>query len=97
MRGRKKLIVALVILLAGCASPAVDRSAPIFDEEAYSVALSGCRGGSAVGFMLSGFVGALAGSAIGAMEGTTNGAIHGDSAEGAAIGAAVGGSDMNLI
>ena len=95
MRGRNHHRIAVAIaaaaFLSACASPEIDRSAATFDEEAYSVALSECRGGSVAAFMLSGFTGAVAGSAIGAMEGAANGAIHGDSSEGAAIGAAVGG------
>ena len=92
-RNHHKIAVAMAAaaFLSACASPEIDRSAATFDDEAYSVALSECRGGSAAMFMLSGFTGAVAGSAIGAMEGATNGAIHGDSAEGAAIGAVVGG------
>ena len=93
MRGMncRHIAVAVAAFLSACAGPDVDRTAATFDEQAYSVALADCRGGSAAIFVLSGFTGAMAGSAIGAAEGAMNGAIHGDSAEGAAIGAAVGG------
>ena len=95
MCGRKiyksAVSLAAAAILSACASPDIDRTAATFDERAYSEDLSECRGGTMVGFMFDGFVSALAGSAIGAAEGATCCYYGGDSAEGALIGAIVGG------
>ena len=88
--GRNLAIIAASLVLAACASPTVDTSAPTFDETKYSVALDGCRGGTVIDATLYGLAGAAIGSAYGAFNGVQLGALSGNSSEGAAIGAIVG-------
>jgi len=87
---RHLAITTAIIILSACASPAVDTTAPTFDETKYSADLDNCRGGSALNVALDGLVGAVYGSAIGAAQGALNGAIAGDAPEGAVIGAIAG-------
>jgi hypothetical protein len=84
-------LAAFVLLaLAACAAPAVDRDVAGFDGTRYAADLKECRGGNAVTFALYGLGGALIGAAIGSAEGVTTGAIHGDAGEGALYGAIAG-------
>ena len=85
------VIIAAFILLAACASPTVDTSAPTFNETQYTVDLDDCWGGTVLDVAMHGFGGVVIGSAYGAYHGAYLGAISGNSPEGAAIGAAVGG------
>ena len=88
----KPAIAALMlIILSGCAAPAVDRETAGFDANKYSNDLDACRGGSVVSFTLNTVGGTLVGGTIGAAHGLFYGAIHGEGAEGAAVGAIVGG------
>ena len=89
--GQHKFFFATAfLLLTACASPAVDTSAPTFDETQYSVDLYTCRGGSALNTALNGLGGAVIGSVVGAADGAYHGAIAGDAPEGAFIGALAG-------
>ena len=84
-------IIAATMLLAACASPTVDSSAPTFDETKYAADLDNCRGGTVLDVALNGLGVAVIGSAYGAYHGVYIGALSGNSPEGAAIGAVVGG------
>ena len=83
-------IITTLLVLSACASPAVDTTAPTFDETKYTVDLDTCRGGSALKTALNGLGGAVIGSVIGAADGAYHGAIAGDAPEGAIIGAIAG-------
>ncbi len=87
---RTLAIIALQLVLAACASPNVDTSAPTFNDKQYTADLNNCQGGTTLYVALNGLGGAIIGSAIGAAEGAYYGAISGDAPEGAIIGAAVG-------
>ena len=91
MTYRPTIIAFALILLSGCATPAVDRETAGFDADRYSNDLDACRGGAVVSFTLKTVGGTLYGSAKGAVAGLYLGAIAGDGAEGALIGATVGG------
>jgi len=80
-----------LIVLTGCAAPAVDRETASFDDEKFSQDLEFCRGGTVTAFALKTVSGTLYGSAMGAWAGLYLGVVAGDGAEGALIGAAVGG------
>ena len=80
----------ILAVVAACAVPEVNRTAPDFSETKYATDLNICRGGNVLTATLYGFGGAFVGSAVGAAEGATTGAIRNDSAEGAIIGAIVG-------
>ena len=88
---RNLAIIAAAVILAACASPTVDTSAPTFDETQYTVDLDNCRGGTVLDVALQGLEGAVIGSALGAVDGAYHGARSGNAPEGAAIGAVVGG------
>ena len=88
---RTLAIIASAVLLAACASPTVDSSAPTFDETKYAVDLDNCRGGTVLDVALNGLGGALVGSAYGLFHGGWTGAITGRTPEGAIIGVIVGG------
>jgi len=89
----KPTIVALaLIILSGCAAPAVDRETAGFNADEYSDDLDACRGGAMVSFTLKTVGGTLWGSAKGAVYGVYLGALAGDADEGALIGAIVGGT-----
>jgi hypothetical protein len=62
---RNLAIIAATVLLAACASPTVDSSAPTFDEAKYAVDLDNCRGGTALDAALQGLGGIAIGSAFG--------------------------------
>ena len=83
-------IITTLLVLSACASPAVDTTAPTFDETKYTVDLDTCRGGSALKTALNGLGGAVIGSVIGAADGAYHGAIAGDAPEGAFIGVIAG-------
>ena len=85
------IIAFALTVLAGCATPAVDRSSSAFDVVKYADGLDTCRGGSAASFALESFKSAVIGAAFGAAEGASTGAISGDAKEGAWIGATIGG------
>ena len=90
MLNRRNLaIITAFLALSACASPAVDTSAPTFNETKFTVDLENCRGGTVLDVALHGLGGAAIGSAYGAFEGAYHGAISGNSPEGAAIGAAI--------
>ncbi len=80
------------ILLAACANLDVDRTAERFDEDTYANDLSDCRGGPALVFAADRLESTLVGSAYGFVLGVYHGAIAGDSSEGAVIGTIVGGA-----
>ena len=88
---RNLVIIAATVLLAACASPTVDSSAPTFDETKYAVDLDDCRGGTVLDVAVHGLGGALVGSAYGLFHGGWTGAITGRTPEGAIIGVIVGG------
>jgi hypothetical protein len=90
-RNNRRFALALALLLAACAGPEIDRTAPTFDEQSYSQALADCRGGSLATFMWGGLTAAVVGSAWGAAEGAQWGAVHGGVDEAALIGSIVGG------
>ena len=77
-KSRTLIVIAASVVLAACASPDVDTSAPAGDETAYAADLDACRGGAVVG------------SAYGFLYGVYLGAISGDSAEGTLVGTIVG-------
>ena len=89
--GRNLVIIAAALLLAACASPTVDSSAPSFDETKYAVDLDDCRGGTALDAALQGLGGIAIGSAFGLWAGASTAVFIGGSLEGAFIGAMVGG------
>jgi hypothetical protein len=89
--GRNLAIIVATMLLAACASPTVDSSAPSFDETQYAVDLDDCRGGTALDAALQGLGGIAIGSAIGLGTGASTAMFTGGSLEGAFIGAIVGG------
>lgn len=91
MTYRPAIAALMLIILSGCAAPAVDRETAGFDANKYSNDLDSCRGGSAVSFALNSVGGTLVGAAIGTANGVFYGAISGDGAEGATVGAIVGG------
>jgi len=85
------LIALIAALLAGCASPPVDRSAPTFNSSRYELDLVACQGGHIAYATAKGIGVAVAGSALGALHGVYYGAIGRDTREGAIVGAVVGG------
>jgi len=87
---RNLATITTLIALSACASPAVDTTAPTFDETKYTADLDNCRGGSALNAAIHGLGGAVIGSVIGAADGAYHGAIAGDAPEGAFIGAIAG-------
>ena len=87
---RNLTVITTLLALSACASPAVDTTAPMFDETKYTADLDTCRGGSALNAAMHGLGGAVIGSVIGAAEGASQGAISGDAPEGAIIGAIAG-------
>jgi len=87
---RNLAIITTLLALSACASPAVDTSAPAFNETQYTADLDACRGGTALNAALDGLGSAVYGSAIGAAEGAVHGAMAGDAPEGAFIGAIAG-------
>jgi hypothetical protein len=89
-KSRTLIVIAASVVLAACASPDVDTSAPAFDETAYAADLDACRGGTVVQAALNGLGGAVVGSAYGFLYGVYLGAVSGDSAEGALVGTIVG-------
>jgi outer membrane lipoprotein SlyB len=89
--GRNLVIIAAALLLAACASPTVDSSAPAFDETKYAVDLDNCRGGTVLDVALNGLGVAVIGSAYGLLQGASTGAITGRTPEGAIVGVIVGG------
>jgi outer membrane lipoprotein SlyB len=90
-RRRNLAIIAASVILAACATPTVDTSAPTFNEKKYTVDLDNCRGGTVLDVALHGLGAAVIGSAYSAYHGAYIGALSGNSPEGAAIGAVVGG------
>ena len=88
---RNLAIITALVLLAACASPTVDSSAPSFDETKYAVDLDSCRGGTVFDVALQGMGGVAVGSAIGLAQGASIGAFKGGALDGAIIGAIVGG------
>ena len=88
---RNLAIIAAVVLLAACASPTVDSSAPSFDETKYAADLDNCRGGTVLDAALQGLGGIAIGSAFGLGTGASTAMFTGGSLEGAIIGAIVGG------
>ena len=81
-----------LIILSGCAAPAVDREKADFDAARFSTDLEDCRGGTVVAFTLKTVGSTLWWSATGAVHGVYFGAVAGDADEGALIGAVVGGA-----
>ena len=91
MTFRRATAAFVLIILSGCATPAVDRGAD-FDAVRFSTDLEDCRGGTVVSFALKTAGGTLLGSATGVVNGVFYGALAGDADEGAVIGAIVGGA-----
>ena len=54
IRRRHFAIIVASLVLAACASPTVDSSAPTFDETKYAVDLDNCRGGTVLDVALQG-------------------------------------------
>ena len=50
-------IIVVIATLSACASPAVDTTAPTFDETKYTADLDTCRGGSALNAAMHGLGG----------------------------------------
>ena len=92
MTPRRATAAFAVIILSGCAAPAVDRETAGFDAVRFSTDLEDCRGGTVVAFTLKTVGGTLLGSATGVVHGVYYGALTGDADEGAVIGAIVGGA-----
>ena len=86
----KRLALALVVLATACASPEVDRVAPGFDTQVYSIDLDACRGGTDSVAALESFEAFLQGTLIGTYYGLLSGTASGDAAEGMAVGAVIG-------
>lgn len=86
------LNVSLVFLLAACSAPIVDQPSSSFNEAKFSSDLSKCRGGTFFEATAKTFGIALLGSGWGGIQGASAGAISGNGWEGAAIGAALGGT-----
>ena len=92
MTHRNAIAAFALILLSGCAAPAVDQETAGFNADKYSIDLESCRGGNVVSFTLLTVGGTLLGSATGVVNGVFYGALAGDLDEGAVIGAIVGGA-----
>ena len=91
MTYRPAIVAFMLILLSGCAAPAVDRETAGFNADKYSNDLESCRGGTIVSFTLKTVGGTLLGATYGAANGVLYGALAGDGEEGAIVGAIVGG------
>ena len=89
---RPAIAAFALVILSGCAAPAVDRETAGFDADRYSNDLEACRGGEVVSFAIKTVGGTLWWSATGAVHGVYFGALAGDVDEGVVIGAIVGGA-----
>ncbi len=90
MKRKAAAVFLTIALLAACAGPNVDRTAPHFDHETYFTDLNNCRGGSAVEAAVETTAVGLWGSLVGAYHGLRLGWAARDSAEAVLVGAVVG-------
>jgi hypothetical protein len=84
--------LSLIVALAACATPHVDRTAAGFDYKAYYTDLNKCRGGTVFEAALETTGLGLWGGVVGAYHGLYLGIAAGERAEGMLVGAIVGAS-----
>ena len=81
--------VMLVLMLSGCASVEIDRSAADFDDTKYTTDLNTCRGGHVLAATLETIKYGTVGGAVGAVHGLSYMA-YADSMAGVVVGAVAG-------